>query len=84
MTDRQLFDMWRFEEEFPFAGWDFSHLDGRWEEEDLPWDYEKIVRERLKPGHELLDMETGGGEKSISLKASCSGTTQTTVTPIKE
>ncbi len=68
MTDRQLFDMWRFEEEFPFAGWDFSHLDGRWEEEDLPWDYEKIVRERLKPGHELLDMETGGGEFLLTLR----------------
>ncbi len=29
MTDRELLDMWRFEEEFPFGGWDFSHLDGR-------------------------------------------------------
>ncbi|HOG01561.1 MAG TPA: methyltransferase domain-containing protein [Clostridia bacterium] len=68
MTDRQLLDMWRFEEEFPFAGWDFSHLDGRWEEEELPWDYEGIARGLLRPEHELLDMETGGGEFLLALR----------------
>ncbi len=68
MTRKQLLDMWRFEEEFPFAGWDFSHLDGRWETEPLPWDYAEIVRGFLKPEHELLDMETGGGEYLLSLR----------------
>lgn len=30
-------------------GWDFSHIHGRYEEEnDLPWDYEKIARPYLR------------------------------------
>lgn len=68
MTKTQLLDMWRFEEAFPFAGWDFSHLDGRWDSDPLPWDYGEIVRGFLKPEHELLDMETGGGEYLLSLR----------------
>lgn len=68
MTEKQLLDMWRFEEEFPFGGWDFSHLDGRWEEETLPWDYDAIVRRHLRPEHVILDMDTGGGEYLLSLR----------------
>ena len=68
MTDKQLLDMWHFEEEFPFGGWDFSHLDGRWEEEALPWDYDRIVRCFLLPEHQILDMDTGGGEYLLSLR----------------
>lgn len=49
-------------------GWDFSHIHGRYEEEnDLPWDYEKLVRQYLKPEHDLLDLDTGGGEFLLSL-----------------
>ncbi|HWQ59139.1 MAG TPA: methyltransferase domain-containing protein [Clostridia bacterium] len=70
MTEQQLLDMWRFEEEFPFGGWDFSHLDGRWEEEALPWDYDATVRSFLRPEHDILDMDTGGGEFLLSLRHS--------------
>lgn len=73
--------MWRFEEEFPFGGWDFSHLDGRWEEEDLPWDYEAIVRRYLKPDHALLDMDTGGGEFLLTLRHAYEKTTVTETWP---
>lgn len=49
-------------------GWDFSHIHGRYEEEsDLPWDYEKIVRNYLKSDTNLLDYDTGGGEFLLSL-----------------
>ena len=49
-------------------GWDFSHIRGRYEEEnDLPWDYEKIIRQYLKPNSNLLDYDTGGGEFLLSL-----------------
>lgn len=49
-------------------GWDFSHILGRYEEEnDLPWDYEELVRKYLKPEHVLLDLDTGGGEFLLSL-----------------
>lgn len=68
MTDRELLDMWRFEEEFPFGGWDFSHLDGRWELEALPWDYDEIVRSVLRPTDRLLDIETGDGAYLLSLR----------------
>ena len=30
-----------------FSGWDFSYLDGRWSDEDLPWDYKEIVLNAL-------------------------------------
>lgn len=49
-------------------GWDFSHIHGRYEEEeDLPWDYEEAVRGFLRPTDRLLDMDTGGGEFLLSL-----------------
>ncbi len=56
------------EEIAAFEGWDFSHLNGRWQEEELPWDYKKIVERYLKSTDVLLDMGTGGGEFLLSLK----------------
>ncbi len=52
---------WKAEEAASFSGWDFSHLDGRWQEGGIPWDYGEIVREFLQDSMELLDMGTGGG-----------------------
>jgi len=45
-----------------FAGWDFSYLEGRWQEEGIAWDYRQIVFERSREVEALLDMGTGGGE----------------------
>ena len=56
------------EEIAAFEGWDFSHLNGRWQEEELPWDYKKIVERYLKSADVLLDMGTGGGEFLLSLE----------------
>jgi SAM-dependent methyltransferase len=50
-------------ERAPFEGWDFSYLQGRMLEDDLPWDFEALVRDALPDAHALLDMDTGGGEK---------------------
>lgn len=49
-------------EQAHFSGWDFSFLDGRWREEDEPWDYRRIVTSYLPGTDSLLDMGTGGGE----------------------
>ena len=50
-------------------GWDFSHIHGRYEEEeDLPWDYRKIIDEHRTDDMRLLDFDTGGGEFLRSLK----------------
>ncbi len=50
-----------------FSGWDFSWADGRWQEEDPPWDYTAIVRQALPAAGTLLDLDTGGGEILASL-----------------
>ncbi len=52
----------------PHHGWDFSHIEGRFEEgQDIPWNYEAIVRRYLSPESRLLDIDTGGGEFLLSL-----------------
>ena len=49
-------------------GWDFSHIQGRYEEEnDLPWNYKSEILKRLAPGMKILDIDTGGGEFLLSL-----------------
>ena len=60
MTRDELYNFWRFEETFPFSGWDFAHLDGRWEQEPLPWDFYAEVQRRLHYADQLLEVDTGG------------------------
>lgn len=68
MNDDELKSQWKYEENFAFQGWDFSHIEGRCENQTLPWDYQKIVLSFLKNTDQLLDMGTGGGEFLLSLK----------------
>lgn len=68
MNNNDLITQWKYEEEFPFKGWDFSHIDGRWMNEPLPWDYRAIVLSLLKNTDTLLDMGTGGGEFLLYLE----------------
>ena len=60
---------WRAEEAIAHIhGWDFSHIDGRYaEEDDLPWDYRAEILARLTPDMRILDLDTGGGEFLRSL-----------------
>lgn len=67
MNNDDLKAEWKREEAFAFKGWDFSHIRGRWEGENLPWDYETILRTYLKTTDSLLDMGTGGGEFLLTL-----------------
>lgn len=69
MNIKELKEVWKKEEEAAHIhGWDFSHIHGRYEEEeDLPWDYGKIVRQYLKSDLDILDYDTGGGEFLLSL-----------------
>lgn len=68
MTTEELKKFWQSEEDCAFIkGWDFSHIDGRYEETDcLPWDYKAIIRSVLKDDMKLLDYDTGGGENQKS------------------
>ena len=53
MLNEQLYKAWKAEEEAArMVGWDFSHIYGRYEEEDdLPWDFRAVIGERLRPEH---------------------------------
>ena len=70
MTTEERRRLWEKEESIAqIQGWDFSHIRGRYEEEDsLPWDYEAIIRELLRDDMKLLDYDTGGGEFLLSLR----------------
>ena len=74
-----LIESWRAEERAAHIhGWDFSHIAGRYaEEEDLPWDYRGIVLRHLTPRMKLLDVDTGGGEFLLSLHHPCENTSAT-------
>ncbi len=69
MTSEELRKNWKEEENIAhIKGWDFSHINDRYEEEEsLPWDYEKIIKEYLSDDMKLLDYDTGGGEFLLSL-----------------
>lgn len=67
MTREECLHLWKAEEQEPFQGWDFSHLNGRWEAEELPWSYQEALEPYLNYRTTLLDMGTGGGEFLLSL-----------------
>ena len=69
MKPEELRKQWEQEERTAhIRGWDFSHIEGRYEEgHDLPWDYGVLIRRHLKPAMKLLDYDTGGGEFLLSL-----------------
>ena len=69
MNAEQLISIWKREEEQAHIhGWDFSHIEGRYEEENnLPWDFKEIIQSYLQKDSKLLDIDTGGGEFLLSL-----------------
>lgn len=69
----ELIKAWRAEQECAHIhGWDFSHIEGRYTEEDtLPWDYKACILKNLNAHKKLLDIDTGGGEFLLSLNHVC-------------
>ena len=69
MNELELKKLWKQEEAIAHIhGWDFSHIEGKYmEEEDLPWDYKNIIGKFLTPSMRILDFDTGGGEFLLSL-----------------
>jgi len=67
LSNKELIEQWEAEEKFAFQGWDFSHIDGRWDFPEPPWTYRAIVKEHLKDTDILLDMGTGGGEILLTI-----------------
>lgn len=64
----ELIEAWRREEQQPFAGWDFSYLDGRMLEEQAPWSYTSRAAEILDRASSVVDLDTGGGERFLGLR----------------
>ena len=50
MDKKDLVEKWLEEEQVAYIkGWDFSHIHGRYEEEnDLPWNYSEIIKKYLE------------------------------------
>ncbi|MDO5100860.1 MAG: methyltransferase domain-containing protein [Eubacteriales bacterium] len=69
MNQAQLKEIWKQEEAIAHIhGWDFSHIHGRYVEEDnLPWDFRAVIQSYREDSMKLMDMETGGGEFLLSL-----------------
>lgn len=68
MNKNYLKTTWKHEEELAHIhGWDFSHINGRYREANLPWNYKKLVKRYLKSHLSILDYDTGGGEFLLSL-----------------
>lgn len=69
MNIDELIEFWHQEEKVAHIhGWDFSHIDGRYsEDENLPWDYRKTILNHLRNDTKILDIDTGGGEFLLSL-----------------
>lgn len=51
----------------PVGGWDFSWLGERMSTAPLPWNFEDIVERHARRSPDLLDMETGGGERVAAM-----------------
>ena len=66
---KERINEWKSEERIAHIhGWDFSHIAGRYtEEDDLPWDYREVILRHLTPEMKILDIDTGGGEFLLSL-----------------
>ena len=77
MKTNKLIEQWKNEESIArIHGWDFSHIEGRYaEQDDLPWDYRAVIGEYLRPEMRLLDIDTGGGEFLLSLNHPYENTT---------
>jgi SAM-dependent methyltransferase len=66
----ELVEAWKYEEQQPFTGWDFSYLDDRIVEEQPPWSYLARAAELMQHSSAVLDMGTGGGERLLELRES--------------
>lgn len=64
----ELLQVWLREEQAPFVGWDFSHLEGRMIEDEEPWSYLGRAAELMHGASSVVDLDTGGGEKMLALR----------------
>lgn len=51
----------------PVTGWDFAWLGDRMVTAPFPWSFEEIAERHARSSPDLLDMETGGGERLAAM-----------------
>ena len=68
VNQTDLIESWKREEGQPFAGWDFSYLDGRMLEDQAPWSYSTRAAELMRQASSVVDLGTGGGERFLKLR----------------
>ena len=69
MNLTEMTETWKREEQQPFSGWDFSYLDGRMLEDQAPWSYSSRAAELMRRSASVIDIDTGGGERFLKLRA---------------
>lgn len=62
-----IIQQWKNDEKAPFKGWDFSYLNGRYNETNPNWNYKSIAKRLVKKSNSVLDMATGGGEAFLEI-----------------
>ncbi|MFX1479329.1 MAG: class I SAM-dependent methyltransferase [Promethearchaeota archaeon] len=67
MKNKELLDFLISEAEYPFSGWDFSHIQDRIVNAPLTWSYLSKILPLVRSVNSILDMGTGGGEFLASL-----------------
>lgn len=67
MATDELLVQWKRDAAAPFAGWDFSYLNGRMIEGAPPWSYLDLAKAAVVGAQDILDVATGGGEVFSSL-----------------
>lgn len=68
MNLNESVETWKREEQQPFSGWDFPHLDGRMLEEQPPWSCSSRAAELMRRASSVIDLGTGGGERFLKLR----------------
>ncbi len=68
MDMNESVETWKREEQQPFSGWDFFHLDGRMLEEQPTWSYSSRAAELMRHASSVIDLGTGGGERFLKLR----------------
>ena len=68
MTREECRTLCMAEERAFYNGWNFAHLNGRWEEDPLPWDFREEILAHLREDSVFLDLASGGYGFLLSLR----------------
>ncbi len=62
LEQKDFFELFLQDGEYPFSGWDFSYVANRMVTAPLTWSYSTEILPYIRNAQSLLDLGTGGGE----------------------